>query len=215
MGALFRGLMVPISFLLFLAVFGAIAVSVIAAGPISQGLAPDQLPTLLKPEGAPSPFLIAAGVALLVDLFVAIIAMFIAEHVYSARRFAAGCLKTAFWFGLLAAAGLAFWLFQSGATGLSGYLPAVLLFAGVLVAGYVTGLVLGKPFVWWVSERPPQPRRRRAPPAPVVAAEPLSVEDQGSTGAATSVPPATDPASASPVQTDLAPKAPVAPAAHV
>lgn len=211
MGALFRGLMVPISFLLFLAFFGAIAVAVIAGGPISQGLAPDQLPTLLKPEGAPSPFLVAAGVALLVDLFVAIVAMFIAEHVFSARRFAAGCLKTAFWFALFAAAGLAFWLFQSGASGLAGYLPAILLFVGSLVAGYVTGLLLGKPFVWWVSERPPQPRRRRAPaptpPPPAEEAAPVVVAD--------SPPPPQEPVVVAPVQSDLAPQAPVAPPARV
>lgn len=185
----FRGLMVPISFLLFLALFGATALAVIAGGPLSQGVQPADLPTLLPTgAGAPNPFVIAAGLALVADLFIGMIAMLISEKVTTVGSFLSSLLKTTFWFGLLFAGGLAFYL-----NGLEGdvyekFLPAALLFAGLIAAAVVSGIVLGLPFLWWVSERPRQKRRRtvhRPRPAPVptpvaapVAVEPLAPEPQ-------------------------------------
>lgn len=185
----FRGLMVPISFLLFLALFGATALAVIAGGPLSQGVQPADLPTLLPTgAGAPNPFVIAAGLALVADLFIGMIAMLISEKVTTVGGFLSSLLKTTFWFGLLFAGGLAFYL-----NGLEGdvyekFLPAALLFAGLIAAAVVSGIVLGLPFLWWVSERPRQKRRRtvhRPRPAPVptpvaapVAVEPLAPEPQ-------------------------------------
>jgi hypothetical protein len=178
MRALFRGLMVPISFLLFLALFGAVSVAVIALGPVLiDGLAPEKLPTLIpQGGGTPSPYVVAAGAALVADLFVAMIAMLISERVHTVGRFTRGCLKTAFWFALILAGGLAFWLNGQPGNGLPKFAPALLLAAGLLVAAVVSGIVLGKPFVWWVSERPPAPKRRARPAPPPVTVEPLPAE---------------------------------------
>lgn len=177
---LFRGLMVPISFLLFLALFGATAVAVIAGGPLSQGMQPADLPTLLPTgAGVPNPFVIAAGLALVADLFIGMIAMLISEKVTTIGGFLKSLVKTSFWFGLLFAGGLAFYLNGLEGEGYEKFLPAALLFAGLIAAAVVSAIVLGLPFLWWVSERPRTPRRRRVsrpapPPAPVpVAVEPM------------------------------------------
>ena len=147
MGALFRGLMVPVSFVLYLAIFGAVAVAVVAAGPIVwQGVAPEELPTLLPTgAGAPSPWVIAAGLALVADLFIGMIAMLLSERATTVGRFIRGCVKTAFWFGVIFAGPLALYLSGQPGDGLVKWLPAILLLAGLLVAAFVTGVLLCKP----------------------------------------------------------------------
>ncbi|WP_181706643.1 hypothetical protein [Chthonobacter rhizosphaerae] len=174
---LFRGLMVPISFVLFLAVFGATAVAVIAAGPISGGLAPADLPTLLPAgQGAPNPFFIAAALALVADLFIGMIAMLISERVHTVGGFLGKVLKTTLWFAVIFAGGLAVYLNGLPGEGLPKWLPALLLAGGLVAGAIVASILLGLPFLWWVSERPPRKRRRRAPPPPpvevVIEAEP-------------------------------------------
>lgn len=178
----FRGLMVPISFLLFLALFGATALAVIAGGPLSQGVQPADLPTLLPTgAGAPNPFVIAAGLALVADLFIGMIAMLISEKVTTIAGFLKSLLKTTFWFGLLFAGGFAFYLNGLEGDGYEKFLPAVLLFAGLVAAAIVSAIVLGLPFLWWVSERPREKRRRtvhrpRPTPMPPPVAVPVAVE---------------------------------------
>lgn len=203
--AFFRGLMVPISFLLFLALFGATALAVIAAGPILlDGLAPDRLITLLPappgppapgapPAPPPSPWFVAAVIALVVDLIVAMGAMLISERVRTIRGFLGRVLRTTLILGILGAAGLAVMLSGQGASDLAGYLPALLLLAGLAAAAVVSSLVLGLPFLWWVSERPREGRAGRTH-APAVTVEPL---------------PAAAPAAAVPAAEPAAPPVPV------
>ncbi|TDP85100.1 hypothetical protein [Oharaeibacter diazotrophicus] len=167
--ALFRGLMVPVSFVLFLALYGAVALAVVAAGPVAlEGVRPEALPGLLPTGGGtPSPWVVAAGAALAVTLFVGMIAMLISERAETVGRFVRGCLKTSFWFAVIAGGGLALWLRTQPGTDPVRLAPAGLLAAGLLVAAVVAGTILGKPFLWWVSERP-----RRRPAAPMAMAEP-------------------------------------------
>lgn len=177
MRALFRALMVPVSFVLFLALFGAVTVAVIAAGPVVlDGLKPEALPSLLPQGGAaPSPYVIAAGVAAVDALLIGMIAMLVSEKVSTVGRFVRTLLKTAIWFAVLTAGPLAVWLHGQQGTGWTRYAPAILLAAGLVLAAVVTGIILGKPFLWWVSERPVERRRKSASPAPV-AVVPLAEE---------------------------------------
>jgi len=168
--ALFRGLMVPVSFVLFLALYGAVAVAVVAVGPVAlEGVRPEALPGLLPTGGGtPSPWVVAAGAALAVTLFVGMIAMLISERAETVGRFVRGCLKTSFWFAVIAGGGLALWLRTQPGTDPVRLAPAGLLAAGLLIAAVVAGTILGKPFLWWVSERP---RRRPAAPMAMARAE--------------------------------------------
>lgn len=173
--ALFRGLMVPVSFVLFLALYGAVAVAVVAVGPVAlEGVRPEALPGLLPTGGGtPSPWVVAAGVALAVTLFVGMIAMLVSERAETVGRFVRGCLKTSFWFAVIAAGGLALWLRTQPGTDPVRLAPAGLLAAGLLVAAVVAGIILGKPFLWWVSERPRRRPQRPAAPIATAGAEPV------------------------------------------
>lgn len=175
----FRGLMVPISFVLFLAVFGAVAVAVVAAGPLSTGLKPEDLPTLLpKGAGVPNPFVIAAGLALVADLFIGMIAMLVSERVTGVWGFLKGVLKTSLWFAVIFAGGLAVYLNGTGEDPMR-FLPAGLLAGGLVAAAIVTSILLGLPFVWWVSERPPVKRAKRTlPPLPPIPPPPQPVAEE-------------------------------------
>lgn len=174
MRALFRALMVPVSFVLFLALFAAVAVATIALGPlVLDGLKPDALPSLLPSGGAkPSPYVIAAGIAAVDTLLIGMIAMLVSEKVSTVGRFVRSLLKTAIWFAVLSAGPLAVWLHGQDGAGWTRYAPAILLAAGLVLAAVATGLLLGKPFLWWVSERPVE-RRRKLPPPASVAVVPL------------------------------------------
>jgi hypothetical protein len=174
----FRGLMVPICFVLYLALFAAVAVAVIALGPLSAGTPPADLPKLIPSgAGAPSPYAIAAALAAVADLFLAMVAMFIAERVFTAWRFATVSVKASLWFAIPFAGGFAAWLSTQPGDGLAKWLPAVLLLLALPVAAFVVGLFLGKPFVWWVSERPPVKRPKRRPPPPPPAEPPAEIQD--------------------------------------
>lgn len=163
----FRGLMVPICFLLYLGIFAAAALAAVAAGAVASGLSPDELQTLI-PSGAgpPSPWAIAGGAALVADLFIAMIALFIAERVHTVGRFIGASLKTSLWFAVPLAAGLALYLSGQPGDGLEKFLPALALALALPLAAFASGVVLGLPFLWWVSERPPVRRARRVPPPP-------------------------------------------------
>ncbi len=164
MRALLRALMVPVSFVLFLALFAAVAVAVVAAGPILiEGLKPEALPTLIPQGGAkPSPYVIAAGVAVVDALLIGMIAMLVSEKVFTVGRFVRSLVKTAIWFAVLTA-GPCLLAARPGGRRLDEIRPAILLAAGLIAAAIVTGIVLGKPFLWWVSERPPVKKRRQRP----------------------------------------------------
>lgn len=171
MRALFRGLMVPVSFVLFLALFAATALAVLAVGPIGlEGLKPEDLKTLVPTGGgAPSPWAVAAGAALVSTLVIGMIAMLVSERVYTVWRFTRALFRTAIWFAVIAGGGVAAWLATRPGAPWPKFAPALLLAAGLLAAAIVSGILLGKPFLWWVSERPPQRRRRTTayPAAPV------------------------------------------------
>jgi hypothetical protein len=195
MRALFRGLMVPVFFLVFLGFYGATALAVIALGPVLiEGLPPEQLQTLIPTGGGtPSPWVVAAGAALVADLFIGMIAMLISEKVLTVGRFTRSLTKTAFWFAVIFAGGLAVWLNGQPGDPWPKFAPALLLAAGLIAGAIVCGILLGKPFLWWVSERPPAPKPRRTAPAPTVTVEPLPA------AAAAPVPPPVA-ATAAPVQ---------------
>lgn len=162
---LFRGLMVPICFVLYLAVFGAAALAVVLGGAVGSGLPLEDLETLIPTgAGTPSPWAIAGAAALVADLFIAMIAMFIAEKVYTVGRFIGRTIRTALWFSLLLAGTLAFYLSNQPGDGIDRFLPAAALALALPISALVSGIVLGLPFLWWVSERPPVKRTRRPPP---------------------------------------------------
>lgn len=169
-----RALMVPIFFVLYVGLFGAVAVAVVLAGAVYSGIAVEELQSLIPTgAGVPPPFTLAAAAGLVAALFIGMIAMFIAEHVTTVGRFIRATLVTALWFAVPLAGLLAFYLNGQGGEGYARFLPAAALVAALPVAAIVCGILFGLPFLWWVSERPParrvrpQPAQGQEPPAPL------------------------------------------------
>ncbi len=166
---LFRSLMVIVFFLVWMALWQATALAVLAAGPLATGMALADLPSLMPTgQGTPSPFVIAAGLTALGNLLLAMTAMLIAEHVFSVGRFVAACLKAAFILMLMLGIPFGAYLFMGELPDAEKLPPLVVFALAMLGATLVTAFVLAWPFLAWVSERPRRHDRRSlaAPPAP-------------------------------------------------
>lgn len=165
MYGMFRGLMVILFFLVWLVLWQALAVAIIALGPLSAGMTPEQLPSLIPTgEGTPSPFVIAAGAAAVANLFLAMTAMLISEHVHSVGRFVGACFKAAIWFVVLVGGPFAAFLWLGGEMAPADKTTPLAAFVGALLgATLVTSILLSLPFLWWVSERPRHKRHHKKP----------------------------------------------------
>ncbi|ODN69300.1 hypothetical protein [Methylobrevis pamukkalensis] len=164
---LFRSIMVIVFFLVWMVLWQVIALAIVAAGPILGGMALADLPKLMPTgEGTPSPFVIAAGLTLVGNIFLVMCAMLISEYVPSAGRFVAACFKAAFVLMLLFGVPFAAYLFM-GELSDAEKLPPVIVFAlAMLVPTVIVAFVLAPPFLAWVSERPRgrKPATVAAPP---------------------------------------------------
>ncbi|SON57149.1 hypothetical protein HDIA_3608 [Hartmannibacter diazotrophicus] len=166
---LFRSLMVILFFLVWLALWQAGALAILAIKPLMGGMALADLPSLMPKEGGtPQPIVIAAGASVVVNIFLAMSAMLISEHATGVGRFIALCFKAAFILMLLFGIPFSIFVFSQPMDEAE-KLPLIGLLAGaILLPTVVVSFLLSLPFLAWVSEKP---RRAKAVPGPYVPPE--------------------------------------------